>query len=156
MKHEKISPSYFILGSIINFNVEFIIGIDFNFRHWLVLAFIKRRHLRFWRAEFAQMLSRGDETPVIRIRLAVTPREAICFGCRFNCRRAVARISFNLREDVEGIRVKERIRTAFRVFPHIIQQFTRRFQISLPSPQFCERNECREFFNEIYCSRGSA
>jgi hypothetical protein len=56
MKNFRLHTSSFILCIIIRFNIEFIMRIYLNFRHRLVLALIKRRHLRLRRAEFAQVL----------------------------------------------------------------------------------------------------
>ncbi|MEK6303769.1 MAG: hypothetical protein AABO41_23940 [Acidobacteriota bacterium] len=57
--------------------MELIIRIDLYFRHWLELRFIEGRHLGFGRAKLAEMLLRGDESPVISERRPITPREAI-------------------------------------------------------------------------------
>ena len=67
--------------SPLHVDMELVVRVDLDLRQRLELRFVERRQGRLRRAELGQMLARGDEAPVIRVRLAVAPRQAIGFRC---------------------------------------------------------------------------
>ena len=121
--------------------MKLVFRVDLDFGHRLKLRCIEGRHVGFGRAKLLEMLLRCDESPVISERRPVAPREAIGSGGGFDGFVEIARVAFDLRQHVAGIRMKKRIRSTLGGVPNVIQKLACFVGLALLPPQLGERND---------------
>src|SRR5260370_29910514 len=109
--------------------------LPFDLGHWLILGLIKRQHSRLRDSQRSEMRLRRWQAPLIGEGRPIAPRQSIgCRRCLDRC-LLIARIVFDLRQDIAGIGVKEPEWPALGRFPDVVQQLARGLEVTLSPPQ---------------------
>ncbi|MFC1492839.1 hypothetical protein ACFL6O_02685 [candidate division KSB1 bacterium] len=112
---------------------------------------IERGHIGFRRAKFCKNPPGVFEPIMVSKGRAVAPCLSERLFCRFCGSFFAAGVQFDLREDIESVRVKQRIWTPLGIFPYFPEPLPCFFRLLLPAAEF--RQHCQDgkfLFNKLH------
>jgi hypothetical protein len=127
-------------------DMEFVLRVNLDFRHWLISGGIERGHRWFRRAEFLEVVAGVSQAEVVGVGRPIAPRPLVRLCGGGNGGLAAALVAFELGQDVERISVYERIRPALGRDPDLIEEIARGVIVLLPPVQFGQRDKGGKFF----------
>ena len=109
--------------------------LNLDLGHGFVPGFIKGQHSRLRDSQRSEVRLRHLQAPVIGEGRPITPGQAIGRHRRLDRRFTIARIAFDLRQDIVRIGVKEPEWPALGWLPDVVQQLARGLEVAPSSPQ---------------------